>query len=96
MLAAWIDELEPGRRLKRPVATYFSDEAKESAVVDLVTRKESAREIADEIGTERATLYKWKQKLLDEEAPCKMPRKNGNRSIEELEEYAEFLRCFEM
>lgn len=92
LLASWIDELEPERRPKQAVTTRFSDEAKESAVIDLVTRKKPAKEIADRIGIKRATLYKWKRKLLDKEVPCKMPRKDDSRSIEELEDYAESLK----
>ena len=92
LLASWTDELEPGRRPKQAVTTRFSDEAKESAVIDLVTRKKPAKEIADRIGIKRATLYKWKRKLLDKEVPCKMPRKDDSRSIEELEDYAESLK----
>lgn len=92
LLAAWIDELEPGRRPKRSSARRFSHEAKEQAVIDLVARRGAAQVIADGLGIERATLYNWKRKLLSEEAPCKLPRKKDDRSIEELEEYAGSLR----
>lgn len=92
LLAAWIDELEPGRRPKRSSAKRLTHENKQRAVVDLITRKGAAKDIADELGVERATLYNWKRKLLDEEVPCKLPRKRDDRSIEELEEYAESLR----
>ena len=92
-LAAWIDELEPGRRPKRSSAGRFSREAKERAVVDLVARRGAAKAIADGLGIERATLYNWKRKLLSEGgAPCKLPRKKDGRSIEEFEEYAGSLR----
>lgn len=92
LLAAWIDELEPGRRPKRSSARRVSHEAKEQAVIDLVARHGTAKVIADGLGIERATLYNWKRKLLSEEAPCKLPRKKDDRSIGELEEYAESLR----
>ena len=62
------------------------------AVVDLVTRTGAAKDIAGELGIERATLYNWKRRLLDEEVPCKMPRKPDGGTIEELEEYAASLR----
>lgn len=74
LLAAWIDELGPGRRPRRSSARRFSHEAKEQAVVDLVARRGAAKAIADGLGIERATLYNWKRKLLSEEAPCKLPR----------------------
>lgn len=92
LLAAWIDELEPSRRPKRSNTRQVSHEAKQKAVIDLITRKGAANDIADELGVERATLYNWKRKLLSEEVPCKMPRKRDDKSIEELEEYAESLR----
>lgn len=92
LLAAWIDELEPGRRPKRSSARRVSHETKEQAVIDLVARRGAAKVIADGLGIERATLYNWKRKLLSEEVPCKLPRKKDDRSIEELEEYAESLR----
>lgn len=92
LLGAWIDELEPGRRPKRSSARQFSHEAKERAVIDLVARRGAAKVIADGLGIERPTLYNWKRKLLSEEAPCKLPRKKDDRSIEELEGYAESLR----
>ena len=79
LLASWIDELEPGRRTKRP------DKMKEKAVIDLVTREGSAKEVSDGLGAERAALYNWKRRPLDEEAPCKMTREPDARTIEELE-----------
>ena len=61
-------------------------------MADLVTRTGAAKDIADELGIERAALYNWKRGLLDEEVPCKMPRKPDGRTIEELEEHAASLR----
>ncbi len=92
LLAAWIDELEPGRRPRRADTIRIPAEIKERAVVDLITRKGSAKEISDDPGVERATLHNWKRRLLDEEVPCKMARKPDDRTIEELEGYAESLR----
>lgn len=92
LLASWIEELEPGKRSRRASPPKIPDEVKEKAVVDLVTRTGAAKDIADELGIERATLYNWKRRLLDEEVPCKMPREPDGRTIEELEEYAASLR----
>lgn len=85
LLAAWIDELEPGRRKVNRTHRGFEDDDRENAVVRLVTRKESAQSIADDIGVKRATLYNWKRKLLGEEAPSTMPGKKQDMTIEELE-----------
>lgn len=74
LLASWIDELEPGRRTKRADASRIPDKMKEKAVIDLVTREGSAKEVSDGLGAERAALYNWKRRPLDEEAPCKMTR----------------------
>ena len=84
LLAAWIDELEPGRRKVNRTHRGFEDD-RENAVVRLVTRKESAQSIADDIGVKRATLYNWKRKLLGEEAPSTMPGNKQDMTIEELE-----------
>lgn len=45
LLAAWIDELEPGRRPKRSSAKRLTHENKQRAVVDLITRKGAAKDI---------------------------------------------------
>ncbi len=92
LLAAWIDELEPGLRPKRLSTKRFSCETKEQAVIDLVTRQGAATDIADTLGVERATLYHWKRRLLDEGVPCKLPKRRDHKTVEELEEYAESLR----
>lgn len=42
LLAAWVDELEPGRRVVNKTGRGITDDAKENAVVRLVTRSESA------------------------------------------------------
>ena len=85
LLAAWIDELEPGRRKVNRKHRGFGDDDKENAVIRLVTRKESAQSIADDIGVKRATLYNWKRRLLGEEAPSTMPiEKRDDMGIEEL------------
>ena len=71
-LRVWIDELAPGERKmltsssqhrKAPV----SIEEKKAAVIDLCSKKGSAKEVAAEYGTSRGTLYQWKKKLLVKE-----------------------------
>ena len=53
LLASWVDELAPGRRPKRAAPSKISTAVKERAVVDLVTRKGSAKEVSDALGVER-------------------------------------------
>ena len=67
-----MDELEPGRRRRRAKAGSFTDDQKREAAIALASRKAPAQEVADAVGVTRAVLYKWKNQLLGEEAPCKM------------------------
>ena len=85
LLAAWIDELEPGRRKLNGTHRGITSAAKENAVVRLVTRAEPAQSIADDMGVKRATPCNWKRELLGEETPSKMPGKKKGTAIEELE-----------
>lgn len=85
LLAAWADELEPGRRKASGTHRGIARAAKEDAVVRLVTGADPARSIADDMGVKRATLYNWKRGLLGEEAPPKMPGRKKGMTIEELE-----------
>ena len=71
-LRLWIDELAPGERkvftkMTRDGKADISFSQKKSAVVDLCSRKGSAREVAAEHGTNRGTLYQWKYELLGKE-----------------------------
>lgn len=63
--AGWIEELAPGERRTTEPRT-FTLEQKQRAVTALVGRAGSAREIADEAGSSRCTLYRWKRELLGE------------------------------
>ena len=85
MLARWIDELEPGRRVVNRTSRGIADAAKENAVMRLVTRAETAQAIADDVGVKRATLYNWKRELLGKEAATKMTGKKRGMTVEELE-----------
>ena len=87
LLAAWIDELEPGRRPKHPSARQVSREIEEQAVIDLVTRRGAVKDIANELGAEGAALRNRKRRLLDKGGPRKLPKETAEAS-RELEEYA--------
>ena len=59
LLTRWIDGLESGRRPRRNSTAMIPEEVKGRAVADLVTREGAAKDIADELGIERATLCNW-------------------------------------
>lgn len=63
-------------------------------MIDLCSRRESSREVAQKVGTSRQTLYKWKDKQLGREAPAFMTRRRDlpqTASHEELERELEAL-----
>ena len=68
-LVGWIDELAPQERkvhIKRSAVVQFSKEQKRGAVVELCAREGSSAAVAEEFGTSRYSLYKWKKELLGE------------------------------
>ncbi len=70
-------------------------ELKEAAVIELCTREESARVVAQRMGVSRPTLYNWKNKLLGREVPASMKRHNDSPHAPgrgELERQVESLR----
>ncbi|MGF6979745.1 transposase InsO family protein/transposase-like protein [Paraburkholderia sp. JPY465] len=70
-------------------------ELKQAAVIELCTREESARVVAQKIGVSRPTLYNWKNKLLGREVPALMKRHNDSPQAPEradLERQVESLR----
>ncbi|WP_217953155.1 IS3 family transposase [Adlercreutzia caecimuris] len=85
LLARWIDELGPGRRVVNRTSRGIADAAKENAVVRLVARAEAAQAIADDVGVERAAPCNWKRELPGKEAATKMTGKKGDMAVEEPE-----------
>ena len=79
-LAAWIAELCPQirKRIVGKVAGSVprSREARQAAVIELCTREESARVVAQKAGVSRPMLYNWKNQLLGREVPASMKRQN--------------------
>lgn len=77
-LAAWIEELHPeiGKRIVGRAAGSAPKpaEVKQAAVIELCTREERARLVAQKAGVSRPTLYNWKNQLLGREAPASMKR----------------------
>lgn len=69
-LMKWIDDLAPGQRkisMTDASMVQFSEEQKKDAVVALWTRSTSADAVAEERGTTRSTIYKWRRRLLSGE-----------------------------
>jgi len=98
-LSAWIDEYEPDgrRRVLSSNATAIprSEQQKRTAVIDLCSRRESARSVAQKVGVSRQTLYDWKNQKLGREVPASMTRRRElppTASRDELERELEALR----
>ena len=79
LLSRWIDELAPGERRAAKPAVMFPIELKRDAVTRLVARDGSAKEVAEELGVNRETLYSWKRQLLGKE-PTAMPEPEPKRA----------------
>jgi transposase-like protein len=98
-LGAWIEELCPDIR-KRIVGRAVgsvpkSQKEKQAAVIELCTREQSARVVAEKAGVSRPTLYNWKNQLLGREVPASMKRKKKPASDHEraqLEQQVESLQ----
>lgn len=67
-LLVWVDDYDPDakRRVvgKVVVAPPRSEQQKQAAVIDLCSGRESAREVAEQVGVSRQVLYKWKDQRL--------------------------------
>ena len=77
-LSAWIDEHDPDAR-RRVIGRAMtvkprSEQQKQAAVLDLCSRPDSARKVAQRVGVSRQTLYNWKDQRLGREAPASMTR----------------------
>lgn len=85
-LSDWIDEAGIERKqhcFSKKSLVQWPKEIKEQAVVDLCSRDGSAREVAEEYGVERETLYHWKQQLLGKEYPTKMKKQHPAKGSSE-------------
>jgi len=85
-LTKWIREAIPEAR-KAIVGSVgqrrYSESLKQTGVVELCMRQESAQAVADKLGVCRPTLYNWKNQLLGREAPASM--KHTHRSPQQRE-----------
>ena len=85
-LRDWCEELTPWTRKKRVSGVQYSQEQKKEAVIDLCTRTNSAKDIADKHGTARGTLYKWRNSLIDREVGKPMKKEKDNISTNDKDE----------
>jgi transposase InsO family protein/transposase-like protein len=96
LLSTWIQELNPQARAPafgRP--EELTPEAKQLAVIALCMRAASAQAVADDVGVSRGSLYKWKNQLLDHDAPEPMKRQQDAPASSDqagLEQQLETLR----
>ena len=97
-LAAWIDDLHPEaakRLVGRAGSVPRPAGLKRAAVIELCSRQGSAKEVAEQIGVSRPTLYNWKNQLLGREVPASAKRSNNSPpepERAELERQLESLR----
>ena len=95
LLAGWIRDEHPELRPRVGQAhEALSSQAKQSAVMALCLRQGSAREVAQELGVSRPSLYNWRNQLLSNEALASMKPQNPAPSSErhELERQVERLQ----
>ena len=98
LLRAWIRASHPElhrRLVGRSDGHARSPAMKQTAVIALCTRQQSAQAVAQQLGVCRPTLYNWKNQLLGQEKPAPMkPRQESAPSAEreELERQLEVLR----
>ena len=97
-LATWIDDLHPEaaeRLVGRAGSVPRPAGLKRAAVIELCSRQGSAKEVAEQMGVSRPTLYNWKNQLLGREVPASMKRSNNSPpdpERAELERQLESLR----
>lgn len=77
-LRSWCEELSPWTRKKQIGGIQYPSEYKQKAVIDLYARTGSAKEIANDYGVSRETLYKWRDSLFrkDPHVPMKRNKKD--------------------
>lgn len=89
ILKSWIAEKFPQQQKDcsyQKSLVEYTDEQKKSAVKELLIRKKTVKDIADDIGVDRVTLYNWKNQQLGKEAAAKVkPRIELPNDKESLE-----------
>lgn len=83
-LREWCNEVSPSARKVRENNINYTRDQKEKAVLSLLQREEPAEKLANKIGVERETLYKWKNQLVGKESPCKMKPVDGKTADQNI------------
>ena len=94
LLGKWIDEIAfEEKKVSRAggVVVRFNQRVKEEAVVGLITREDTADNVAQSHKVSRTSLYKWSKSLLTEEGYDMAIHKNKakNKSLNDKREYTE-------
>lgn len=89
ILKMWIYEKYPAQQKDcsyRKSLIEYTEEQKESPVKELLLREKTVKDIADNIGVDRVTLYNWKNQQLGKEVAAKVkPRIDLPNDKESLE-----------
>ncbi len=104
LLKAWINEKFPGQQKDcsyRKSLVEYTCEQKDFAVKELLLREKTVKEIAENIGVDRVTLYNWKNQKLGKEAVAKVISRtnlpNDKESLElEVKRLKEQIRKLEL
>lgn len=101
-MSLWLKEDVEGyksRNVAKSCQEVYTDDYKKEAVIDLMIRDQSVKDIADNHGVTSVTLYKWKNSLLGNERECIMNNKietptndKSNNEKEKLNQEIEKLR----
>ena len=81
----WLNEAYPDRTrhcISGGAMIEYPQEKKEQAVIDLCSRAGSAKEIANQHGVSRVTLYEWKKQLLDADVASLLMRQDSHYLVQ--------------
>jgi transposase InsO family protein/transposase-like protein len=95
VLSNWIEEDVPNHRISclkgKPLIKYSLEE-KKSSVIDLSIRTGTAKEVSDQYGATKCSIYGWRKKLLSSEGLSIMKTRKENRSIKDVDEAEEIAK----
>ncbi|MDY2790701.1 MAG: IS3 family transposase [Lachnospiraceae bacterium] len=95
LLKAWIEELAPAQKkycTSGGKNVEYTQEQKQSAVIDMCSRMSSVAQVAEKHGVTRPTLYKWKKELLKESSIIPMKKKEYTTSNELMQENEKLIK----
>lgn len=98
-LEFWIEEIAPQEKKSCHLGNSlvkYTQKQKEEAVISLCLRNKPAKEIADDFGVPRGTLYTWKRQFLNEGSKQTVTKKTNskksNKTKEELVDTEDLLK----